>query len=171
MEHVVPRFYDHPNMRWLESGVYEGKSVTWTLDHILTRQDARIYCLDLFDSELPYLATWAPNTHYEEVFDANINGDERVVKLKGKSEEILPGLANIRLHGAYLDSEHTDRSITAEAACIWNMLLPGGVLVFDDYGYEAMPEAKVAIDRFLGRADVHKEILHLGFQAIVLKTE
>jgi hypothetical protein len=49
------------------------------------------------------------------------------------------------------------------------MLLPGGVLIFDDYGYKEMPEAKEAIDKFLRRPEIRHEILFLDFQAIVLK--
>ena len=155
--------------RWLEIGVYEGKSALWTLDNVLPEPDARIYCLDPFDPELPYLSHWAPNVNYEAVFDANVNGDERVIKVKGLSESVLPGLRDVKLHGAYIDGEHSRRAILFEAPLVWDMLIPGGVLIFDDYGYKEMPQAKEAIDEFLGRTEIHHEILYLDFQSIVLK--
>jgi hypothetical protein len=169
-EHVVPRLQGVSSARWLEIGVYEGKSALWTLDNVLCGPDAKIYCLDPFDPELPYLSLWAPNVNYETVFDANVNNDERVIKVKGLSESVLPGLRGVKLHGAYIDGEHSKRAILFEAPLVWDMLLPGGVLIFDDYGYKEMPEAKEAIDEFLSRPEVRHEILYLDFQAIVLKT-
>lgn len=170
LEHVATRLVNIPSPRWLEVGVYEGRSALWTLDHILKGSDAKIYCIDLFDPNLPYMSTWAPNTHHEDAFDYNVNGDPRVVKLKGASQEILSTvLKDVKLHGAYLDSDHRAEPTLREAALIWNLLLPGGVLVFDDYGYKEMPESKQAIDEFIARMGKDIEVLFLGFQAIVVK--
>jgi predicted O-methyltransferase YrrM len=170
-EHVVPRFKNLPNVHWLEIGTYEGKSATWILDNVLQGPNAKIYCLDPFDSNFPYLGCWAPNIHYEEVFDANVTGDDRVVKLKGLSQDILPTLKDERFHGAYIDGEHNEKCILFEADAVWKLLLPGGILVFDDYGYVEQPEAKVAIDRFLSRPEIRHEVLFLGFQAMILKLD
>jgi len=117
------------------------------------------------------LSLWAPNIHYEDVFDANSGGDPRVVKLKGYSLDVLPTLKDLRLHGAHLDSEHSEEMILGEAELVWPMLLPGGILVFDDYGWEGSPEARIAIDKFLARPEVHNQLLFKGFQAIVLKID
>lgn len=170
-EHVVPRLKDIVGARWLEVGVYEGRSAFWTLDNVLLGAKSKIYCLDQFDCNTPYLSLWAPNIHYEEVFDSNAGGDPRVVKLKGRSLDLLPTLGDLKLHGAHLDSEHSEKMILGEAELVWPMLLPGGIMVFDDYGWEDQPEAKVAIDKFLARLEVHNEVLFKGFQAIVLKID
>lgn len=170
LDYVAPPLAGLPAPRWLEVGVYEGRSALWTLDNILKGDDAKIYCIDLFDPNLPYMSTWAPNTHHEEVFDFNVNGDPRVIKLKGASEEHLTTtLKDVKLHGAYLDSDHRIEPTLREASLIWDLLLPGGILVFDDYGYKEMPEAKEAIDLFVARMGRLVRVLYLGFQAIVLK--
>jgi predicted O-methyltransferase YrrM len=170
-EHIVPRFKDLPDVRWLEIGVYEGRSAFWALDNVLQGPGALLYCLDRFSPDVPYLSLWAPNLDYEAVFDANADGDLRVVKLKGRSQEILPTIKELKLHGAHIDGDHSKSVILLEAGLVWDMLLPGGVLVFDDYGYEPMPEAKEAIDEFLAKPEVHHQVLFKGFQAIVLKLE
>jgi len=168
-EHVVPRLAGRAGATWLEVGSYEGRSALWTLEHVLTGPGTRLYCLDVFDSELPYLGTWAPNLHYEEVFDANVAGDPRVVKLKGRSVDLLPGLAGTILDGAYLDGEHEENTVRAELELVWPMLAPQAVLVCDDYGFPPQPGARRAIDAFLA-GHPHHQVLFTGFQILILKT-
>lgn len=165
----MPRFKDILDARWLEIGVYEGRSAFWTLDNVLVGPGAKIYCLDPFDSNFPYLATWAPNVHYEEVFDSNVGDDPRVIKMKGLSLDLLPSLKDKSFHGAYIDGEHTERMILREAELVWPLLHSGGILVFDDYGGVEHPEAKKAIDKFLGKPEISHEVLFKDFQIIVLK--
>ena len=169
-EHIVPRFKDMPNVKWLEIGVYEGKSAFWTLDNVLLGPGSQLYCLDPFSAEVPYLGLWAPNLNYEAVFDANASGDPRVIKLKGWSQDILPTIRDMRFHGVHIDGEHSKKAISLESNLVWDLIIPGGVLVFDDYGYDKMPEAKEAIDEFLADPSKHHQVLFKGFQAIVLKT-
>jgi len=67
---------------------------------------------------------------------------------------------------------HVDVDIASsvEACCrfFYPRLVPGGVMVFDDYGFTSCPGAKAATDAFF--ADKPEPVLHLlTSQAIVLK--
>jgi hypothetical protein len=63
-----------------------------------------------------------------------------------------------------------------DAALAWPLLVPGGVLVFDDYGWRSpLGEDPLllpgpAVDAFLGLVGRHCEVVAKGAQAIVRKT-
>ena len=51
---------------------------------------------------------------------------------------------------------------------VYPRMVPGGVLVFDDYGFLTCPGARAAVDEFFSDKPEHALVLHTG-QAIVFK--
>lgn len=68
---------------------------------------------------------------------------------------------------AHIDADIFD-SVHAACQLFWHLLVPGGVMVFDDYGFPDCPGAKLAVDRWSAAASVPVRPLSTG-QCLVFK--
>ena len=59
-------------------------------------------------------------------------------------------------------------SVRESAEFVWPMLVPGGVILFDDYGFQSCPGARLAVDEFCHRHGLTPFVLPSG-QAYVVK--
>lgn len=153
LTHVAPLLGSRA-VKWLEIGSYEGRSALWTLENLLPAEST-ITCVDHFDAD------------YECRFDANVTDNARIVKAKGRSRDVLatlePGFV-----GAYVDGSHEEADVLDDARAARRLLIPGGVLVFDDYG---MPGPHAAIDRFLAEtsdANDDMKVIFCAYQLIAV---
>jgi predicted O-methyltransferase YrrM len=181
VEHIVPRtsMLDHP-LSWLEVGVYEGQSALWTLENILTdistltSSQRLITCVDVFDRDQRELVRWGGNLDYELSFDANVGHRHGVRKIKTSGKLAMQAMLDEgcrRFDGIYVDSDHAEDVVRAESRLAWNLLLPGGILVLDDYGSPTDPGVRPAARSLLDDPSTKHQVLHEGFQLVVLKTE
>jgi len=145
-----------PGVRGLEVGSYEGRSAIWFLDNVLTADDAKMVCVDVFlDAPI------------EARFDANIEASGRaakVRKIKGDSKFVLRRMKPFSYDFIYIDGCHAASCILADAVLSWLILKPGGVLIFDDYGefstWRVSSRPKTAIDAFVQIFADQLEVLH-----------
>ncbi len=113
------------NIHLLEVGSYEGRSAIWFLENILTHPSSTITCIDLFFSRMA-----------EVRFDHNVavsGASNRVIKITGRSQEILRLLRHASYDVIYIDGSHRAVDVQADASFSWPLLKPSGVLIFDDY--------------------------------------
>jgi predicted O-methyltransferase YrrM len=152
-------FKGKPDVHFLEVGTFEGRTALWFLDNILTHPSSSMTIVDFFE-----------DTGYEPRFDHNraISGHaHRWEKLKGRSHDVLPGLAGRRFDAIYIDGGHTADEVYKDAVLCWPMLKVGGVVSFDDYEWrlsrpvENRPQQ--GIDRFLDEHRDELEILHKAY--------
>ena len=173
-KHVVPGLKAIENARWLEVGSFEGRSALWTLDHVLTGKGASITCVDAW--ETPWSRWVGGLGPGEQLFDLNVNGRSNVVKIKGRSSLMLPGLPASSYHGAYIDADHWEAAVYRDAQMVWPLLRDGALLIFDDYGEGDIPlgggpcpEVKPAVDRFWKEYNENLVLLHKQWQVIFKK--
>jgi predicted O-methyltransferase YrrM len=73
----------------------------------------------------------------------------------------------------YLDADHEAKAVITQASLVWPMLRKGGILVFDDYGWQA-PQGKqgpaVGVNAFLTMFAGDYNLLHTGWQVIIRKS-
>ena len=157
---------DQPNVRILEIGSFEGRSANWFLDNIATHPSSSVTCIDPF-----FLR------RLEVFFDHNIlvgGNAERVVKLKGRSQEILRDLDLKKpFDFVYVDGCHLAACAITDITLSWDLLKLGGVLIIDDYGWTEPPlldRPELAVDSFLQIFEPYIEVRHKGIQVIVRKT-
>ena len=161
-------FCGKQHVTFLEIGSFEGRSAIWFLENVLTHPTSKIVCLDCFESGM------------EEAFDRNIAAciaRDRVTKVKETSDSYLARVINSGLSFdiIYVDGAHDTVNVLFDGMAGWSLLKPGGVMVFDDYGWEPdyapHRRPRMAIDLFLEARGSELDILHKDYQVIVRKLE
>ena len=157
-----------PAVRYLEIGVYEGRSFLWMLDNVLTHPDSRAVAVDLFaDDTYPDL---------EQVFRANLKQSGHAGKADvrcGLSQNVLRTLTDNAFDVVYIDGSHRACDVFVDLALSWLLLKDGGLLILDDYGNnrhwptDLRPQA--SIDAFLSAFRNEIEVLHSKYQIILRK--
>jgi predicted O-methyltransferase YrrM len=170
---LLAEYRDKPRVRYLEIGVFEGRSLLWMLDNVLTGPHATAVAVDLFQPE------------YEKTFLDNL-------KLSGKAEQvqIAKGRSDILLHRLppgsfdiiFIDGSHAARDVMLDATQGWLLLSEGGLMIFDDYQNErpreefaALPRVPdelkphMAIDAFVTAFRDELEVVQRDFQMVVRK--
>jgi predicted O-methyltransferase YrrM len=139
-------FVGREHLDALEIGSCEGRSARWLLEHVLTHPTSHLTCVDveLRDALYGNLAQFGMRANFHlcrsHEYFARVVGYRR-------------GLSSI----IYVDGSHHARDVLGDAIFAWQLLKPGGVLIFDDYRYGPANEPGLeewdrpgpAIDAFL----------------------
>ena len=144
----------------LEIGSHEGRSTCWALENMLS-DTGSITCVDPF-----------ANNHINPFTDQiGAKGSEWELRFRRNTAEAKKPKQNLTVHVAlsyptlaqmvvekkqfdfiYIDGNHCCDNVLADAVMSWSMLKPGGIMLFDDYLYEDLPDVldrgKIAIDAF-----------------------
>jgi predicted O-methyltransferase YrrM len=158
-----------PGQQALEVGSFEGRSACWLIQNLLTGEGSRLLCVEPFEQY----------DGQERNFDYNIGlagGENKVVKLRGRSQQVLPYLPAASFDLIYVDGSHEVLDVLQDAAMCWMLLKPGGVIVFDDYEHVLFPDsygmsAGRAIRAFLTVLSGDHEILFQDWQVALRKSE
>ena len=122
----------------------------------------------------------------EQRFDTNISAAlrgslnperDRVRKLKAPSHMALAQLLteSEEFHVIYIDGSHEPADVLTDAVLAWRLLLPGGLLILDDYMWHDVIAAdklkcpKPGIDAFLSVFGQELIVLELRYQCVVQK--
>src|SRR5262245_22125841 len=142
----------------VEIGSFEGRSAVFFLKYL---PQSSIVCIDTFagtpeegDVYKVILKDQMPDA--EARYERNVAPFAgRVEKIKTRSAAVLPRLIaeKRRFDLAYIDGGHRYEDVMEDSTAIWQMLTPGGTIIWDDYEWapEFAPEdrPKTAIDDFL----------------------
>jgi hypothetical protein len=170
---LLDGYRDKPNVRYLEIGVFEGRSLFWMLDHILTGRGASATAVDLFEPD------------HEETFLANLRHSgkaDHVHILKGRSDIVLHTLPIRSFDIVFVDGSHAARDVLTDIVQGWLLLVDGGLMIMDDYGnekprgeFDSLPRVpdelkpRVAIDAFLTAFRGELDVVQRDFQLVVRK--
>ena len=163
---VLSPFRDKPRVHYLEIGVFEGRSLIWMLENILTDPTSRATCIDIFPRDL------------EHTFLANLKMSGFAWKttiIKGYSQVELRKLPFSSFDIIYIDGSHRAPDVLADAVFSWPLLKKGGVFIFDDYQwmkgkFPPQERPELAINSFVGTYVDYIDTVHTGHQFIVKKT-
>jgi len=172
-EEVLGPLAGRPDLRYLEIGVYEGRSLLWMLDNVLTHSSARATGIDPFLDEKS-----------ERTFRANLEKSghaDRVTVIVGFSQAELRKLPLDSFDVVYIDGSHTADDVLADATQGFDLLRVGGLMIFDDYRWTGTPRGRiplppelrpqVAINAFVTAYRNRIEVVHRGYQLMLRKRE
>jgi SAM-dependent methyltransferase len=167
---VLEPLKGRPNLRYLEVGIYEGRSFFWVLDNILTDPSSRATGIDI--------KLWP-------LLEPNVERSGRADRI-----DVIIGDSNLELRKLpigsfdliYIDGSHAAQNVLTDAVLSWQLLKEGGILIFDDYAWDAAPMIGrpnvappqllpgIAIDGFIAANAYEIEILRRGYQMVLKKT-
>lgn len=164
-EQCLAEFKGKEDIKFLEIGSFEGRSTIWFLKNILTHPTSSITCVDDF-------SRYGGEPRFNH--NIRISGySDRVMNIKGRSEEVLRTLNEKSFDIIYIDGSHYALNVLMDTLLSWLLLKPDGIIIFDDYewGPERLPleRPKTAIDIFLQSFQTQIEVLHEGYQVIIRK--
>jgi predicted O-methyltransferase YrrM len=158
-----------PDLRYLEVGVYEGRSFFWMLENILTHPSSRLTGIDI---ALPDRL----------VSNIKLSGQtDRITMIVGPSQTELKKLPVESFDLIYIDGSHMADDVLVDSVLAWQLLKVGGVIIFDDYLWDganytnrrtSMAPAllpRLAIDGFRASFTYEIQVLHNDFQLILKK--
>jgi SAM-dependent methyltransferase len=156
-----------PGLQAVEVGSFEGRSACWILEHLLTGENSRLICIDTFQDYDDQERNFDYNTSMAGCAD-------RIVKLRGRSQQVLPLLAEASFDFIYVDGSHLALDVLQDAAACWRLVRPGGIIVFDDYEHPLFPDsfgmsAGPAIDAFLSMLRGSYELIFKDWQMALRK--
>jgi predicted O-methyltransferase YrrM len=170
-EIVMSPYKGKPGVNYLEIGAYEGRSVIWMLENILTNRTSHVNAVDIFYGD------------YEARYRRNIErtgAADRVTTIKGPSQVEARKLPLESFDIVYIDGSHAAADVLEDAVLCWRLLKPGGLMVFDDYRWigslaaghsrdAAADFPKPAIDAFARCFATQFETVHNGYQVVLRK--
>jgi predicted O-methyltransferase YrrM len=164
------------SVRALEIGSFEGRATIWLLENILTHPDSRIMTID------PFFEEYGASQNYEERFDRNVEASglrHKVEKIKGYSHTELRRLQPESYDFAYIDGSHASTDVLLDIALAWDLMKPGGIIIFDDYDRSFLVNGKLkadltprmGIDAFLSVFHRRVDVLAREYQLVIRKRE
>jgi len=168
--------YRTRKLRVLEIGSWEGRSALFFLNFL---PRAQLTCIDTFEGGKEHQVGVDPAGFLRQVedrFDANVTAfARRVEKIKARSADALAqlGIKRRRFDIAYIDGSHLAADVYSDAALTWPLMARGGLLIFDDYLWDEMPEPldnpKPGIDAFLKSIDGQYRTVLDDYQVAIVK--
>lgn len=166
-------FINKPNVKYLEIGVLEGRSLLWMLHNVLTHPEARAYAIDPFEKLTPEFE------ENKKIFLENLKNCPNAEKIKFMndfSNNIVHNFEDSFFDIGYVDGAHEADSVYADLVAIWPKLKNSGVLIVDDYQYvpkenEPFEPPKIGIDKFLEEFKNEIEIRQKCYQLILQKKQ
>jgi SAM-dependent methyltransferase len=132
----------------LEIGCYHGRSAAVLAMHL--GEGERLILADAFDLPLdePYGDTPAPEKVWSNLASAVPHlPRERIEILRGYSRDLrLP--KDLRVRFAHVDGGHDSATVQVDLALCARRLIPGGVLVVDDYAHPQYPGVSEGVRAF-----------------------
>jgi hypothetical protein len=165
---VLESYKAKPDIRYLEIGVYEGRSLLWMLENVLTHSTARATAVDPLDGS------------YKETFLANLkqSGSGDKVTTDSRFSQVALRQQPLECYDIiYVDGSHERDDLLEDAVLCWRLLKPTGIIIFDDYRWYESPfqdcgtaDPRIALDAFMKCFGHHFAVIHNGYQLILRKS-
>lgn len=155
---------------FVECGCYKGTTVRILCDAVNFGDRAKRYFLyDMFDYDAATMANGMPE-HGGQLYDTvreRFADLPNVVITRGRVPDVLEQVAPEKIAFMHLDMNSALAEVGALES-LWDRMVPGAMLVLDDYGWEGYRAQKLAEDAWLEARGFHVIELPTG-QGFVIK--
>ena len=161
VEHIMPKWRGQPCL-YLEIGVFEGQSLVWMHQNILTHPRSRSISID------PHLVTSKLSGDYmEDVRQRAIHNTrpwaDKARLIRGNSAEVLrrmcgkggfEGVEKGTVDLCMIDGDHNELAVLDDARQVIELVRPGGWILFDDFSNDIPKEkhVKQGVELFLAES-------------------
>jgi predicted O-methyltransferase YrrM len=158
------------NKKFLEIGCFEGRATCWMLQNMLA-DDGEITCVDTFKGGQEH--SNLNLTDLRKVFEENVylaqKHDQYVQVIERTSVQALARIiiSEQEFDFIYVDGSHEIQDVITDACMAFQVLKPGGVMLFDDY--EGTEDMKAAIHSFLVTHRNKCKLLCMNYQLAIQK--
>lgn len=168
----------------LEVGCYEGRATVWLCENVLSQPGSTYEVVDTFGGSLSESGMIHDKEQLEqgalaieENFRHNIQffPDIEFTVHKGLSQKILPQLEKKEYDLIYIDASHRADDTLVDAYFAHKLLKPGGILIFDDFGWKdpkdlsPINSPELGIRMFYQLYQSEYELLFEGYQVGFVK--
>lgn len=185
-EQVFPALQLNPT-RVLEVGCFEGKATIWMCNNVL--KDGAIYdVIDTFGGSLHEAGMGAAGLALQEKGSSAIEDNFRHnialhpnIKFtvhKGMSQQILPTFPVAAVYDfIYIDASHRADDTFVDAYYAHKLLKPGGLLIFDDFGWKDPKDMRpvnspeLGVVAFINMYQDLYDIVFQGYQIAFIKKQ
>lgn len=133
----LSRFKGKPNLKFLELGCFEGRTTTWLFKNILTDPTSTLIALDTFKGSPEFSLFGIDVDKIESNFKENIAPYEDRVTIKKDSSDQIRYWTEKRFEFIYIDASHRAFDVLRDGVLSFDLLAPGGSIIFDDYNWDA----------------------------------
>jgi hypothetical protein len=171
----------------VELGVFKGSGVATFIKFIeifCTHSNKKVIGFDLFDSDNEIINSfengetmkivYSKTTSNELLLDTvknkllNINNDSsKFMLIKGDvcktTKEFIVENPGFRISLLYIDLD-LNEPVYESLKNLWNRILPGGYIIFDEYEYHKFDES-TGVDRFLKEFNINYEVVSTNWMA------
>lgn len=121
----------------LQIGAYTGDASEWLLKYVLTNPESRLVDVDTWEGsdEIAHKnLDWNDiESFYTKRFESQL-AEGKLTKIKSTSAEYFANYDDV-YDFIYVDGDHTGIGVLTDAIDAYDCLKVGGILAFDDYGW------------------------------------
>lgn len=172
-EEALSHLKGKPNIKGLEIGVYEGRSLAWWYENILTGENNSMFAVEPWREKFePNLKRFRDHGYDQSKLDVAFTTGQKALMSYATNEQYP-------FDFAYIDGGKDADTVLQNSILTWLQLKPGGIIIWDDYEWKwtegsIIPEEipllpKVGIDAFLSAHEGKYEELHRDWQIIIKK--
>lgn len=152
----------------LEIGAFEGITTKYIYERLLNdNADARIVCVDPMEDY--YIEGDTEHKYFKNQYQRFLRNTRGLsVELKrGKSENELPKLNELRFGLIYIDGDHREMAVYFDCCWAFAVCKPNGHIIIDDYTWRE--ETKNGIDKFLNEFQGFYDLIIKDYQVMIRK--
>jgi hypothetical protein len=175
---ILKDFKDKPNLNFLEIGCWEGRTTNWLFDNILTHRSSKMTVVDVFKGSPEETGMNGLDLDtIRDRFEFNTSKrSKKITILEGYSNEVLRQFKPEPIFDvAYIDGTHTAYGTLEDAILVHHLIKPGGLIIFDDYGWKdpnrpsPTDSPQLGIDCFCAAFKDFYDVLVVSYQVTIRK--